>query len=182
MNAFESSLQFIERHHQNVLQTVPILLKSTLFIFFVWGAPNNHDGRNRMGVNALFEVIRQAVDLSLHMAALADDLGDRTAKLVGRGIGLSVGFSEQVMLGVLDLYQGEIPGGFRCHEKVRILAASTMEALSTYIGLICDFLYGIPKRHVEHKWIFAEESLPFGFTGIVIHHLPINLDELCGMH
>ncbi|EXF95366.1 hypothetical protein HK44_026535 [Pseudomonas fluorescens HK44] len=54
MNAFESNLQFIERHHQNVLQTVPILLKGTLFIFFVWGAPNNHGGRNRMGVNALF--------------------------------------------------------------------------------------------------------------------------------
>lgn len=76
MNAFESNLQFIERHHQNVLQTVPILLKGTLFIFFDWGAPNNHDGRNRMGVNALFEVMRQAVNLSLHMAALADDLGD----------------------------------------------------------------------------------------------------------
>ncbi|MNG20779.1 hypothetical protein D3C84_1050640 [compost metagenome] len=79
---------------------------------------------------------------------------------------------------MLDLYQGEIPGGLRCHEEVRILAASTIEALSPYIGLICDFLYGIPKRHVEHKWIFAEESLPFGFTGIVIHHLPISLDEL----
>ncbi|MCX2541541.1 hypothetical protein [Pseudomonas sp. COW5] len=55
MNAFESNLQFIERHHQNVLQAVPILLKGTPFIFFDWGASKSRWSQPHERERALFK-------------------------------------------------------------------------------------------------------------------------------